>query len=363
MKNKIWNIQEIHPISSRLGWMLASVLVLWSVFAQGEEFRYRYVSLDHIELPLGVTSFSPAAINNSGRIYGTACYDDLCNDTRIAFYNNEVLTVSQSVGNASVVNSGGTVGGFVLIDPLNYVYQAALFRGDKVELIPPQPGEVFGFPITLNDRGTALVESDTDLSHSYALYRKGLATPLDFGPIITKPMFISYVGTGKFLNNDGIIAGTTGNSKFDGALGFRFDTKTGKTVVLEPLLTDTLAWGVGINNRGDVLGYSFVNSRPYHENIGVWDRNGHFKTYFTETISSSALVFNDNNLIVITLAPGNNSYLVTKPGVSLNLADLVENMPTGDTLRYIFDLNNNGDMLGFSGQGATFLLERLDANS
>ncbi len=111
-----------------------------------------------------------------------------------------------------MVNSGGTVGGIVLIDPLNFVFQAALFRGDQVELIPPQPDEIFGFPITLNDRGTALVESDTDLSDSYALYSKGLATPIDFGPIFTKPMFLSFVSAGKLLNNNGIIAGTTGNN-------------------------------------------------------------------------------------------------------------------------------------------------------
>src|SRR5881392_1789756 len=68
-----------------------------------------------------------------------------------------------------------------------------------------------------------------------------------------------------------------------------------------------------------------------HERVGVWDRNGDFKTYFDETISSDALLFNDNNLIVITLAPGNNSYLVPKPGVRLNLADLGKTCLRGRT--------------------------------
>jgi len=63
---------------------------------------------------------------------------------------------------------------------------------------------------------------------------------------------------------------------------------------------DTQAWGLRINTRGDALGYSFVFKAPYHERIGVWDRNGDFKTYFDETINTSRLVFNDNNLIVIT---------------------------------------------------------------
>ena len=122
---------------------------------------------------------------------------------------------------------------------------------------------------------------------------------------------------------------------------------------------DTLAWGLGINSRGDVLGYSFVSKAPYHERVGVWDRNGDFKTYFDETISSDALLFNDNNLIVITLAPGNNSYLVPKPGVRLNLADLVENLPAGQDLRFILDMNNHGNMIGSSSTGNNFLLERV----
>jgi hypothetical protein len=129
--------------------------------------------------------------------------------------------------------------------------------------------------------------------------------------------------------------------------------------LLQPVPPDTLAWGLGINNRGDVLGYSFVSGAPYHERIGVWDRNGNFQTYFDETIVSNRLLFNDNNLIVITLVQDSNSYLVPQPGVRLNLADLVVNMPAGQDLRSITDMNNHGDMIGSSSQGNNFLLERV----
>ena len=114
-----------------------------------------------------------------------------------------------------------------------------------------------------------------------------------------------------------------------------------------------------------MLGYSFVLGAPYHERIGVWDRNGNFQVYFDETIVSNSLLFNDNNLIVITLVNsndpriGNSSLLVPKPGVRLNLADLVVNMPAGQDLRLITDMNNHGDMIGSSSQGNNFLLERV----
>ena len=91
-----------------------------------------------------------------------------------------------------MVNAGGTVGGFVVIDPQNFVAQGALFRGDEVELIPPQPGEVCGLVIGLNDSGTALVESDDALGRpTYVLYSKGQTTPLDFGPTVTNLFFSS----------------------------------------------------------------------------------------------------------------------------------------------------------------------------
>jgi hypothetical protein len=63
-------------------------------------------------------------------------------------------------------------------------------------------------------------------------------------------------------------------------------------------------------------------------------------------------------VIVISGTFGNGSYLVPEPGVRLNLADLVENLPSGQTLDWIFSINNHGDILGFGAQG-DFLLEHI----
>lgn len=347
---------------SRFSWLLVRTLGVWVQVVQAHEYRYHYVSFDEVSLPSEFTTFFPAAINDSGRVYGTVC-DDLCSDPHIAFYAHEAVTVLQSTGFANTVNAGGTVGGSVLIDPQNFIFQAALFRGDKVELIPPLPGEVFASVITLNDPGTALVWSeDASGQQTYALYRNGQTTPLDFGPAVTKPFLALDV---RSMNNQGIIAGTEGSAFVD-ARGFRFNPRTGKTTLLYPLPTEPLAWGVGINNRGNVLGYSFLAAPPSAggvERIGMWNPKGEFQTYFVEgtpqypTISSR-LLFNDNNLIVITLIQGERtSYLVPKPGVRLNLADLVDNLPSGQDLFYMLAMNNHGNMIGFGSQG-TFLLER-----
>jgi hypothetical protein len=333
---------------------------------KGEEFRYRYVSLDDAALGLDPSSsfFDPIAIVDSGRIYGTlyTC-TDVCLG-QVAFYAHGTLTALQP-GIAHAANNEGGIGGSVLIDPENFIEQAALFHGDQVEVIAPQPGEFTSFVNRLSDSGKALIVSyDASFRPTYVLSSKGQTTPLDFGPTVTNPSFVR-------INNKGIISGTEGLDLFNGARGFRFDPRKGETTLLNPLQAEPSAWGVGINNRGDVLGYSFVSGKT--ERIGVWNGKGEFKTYFVEgtpefpTVSNS-LIFNDNNLIVITLVSSpaseryKTSYLVPKPGVRLNLADLVENLPLGRNLSDILDINNHGDMIGIDIFGGVFLLERIGAS-
>lgn len=371
---------RFHP--SRFSWILMSTLGLWTVAAQAQEFRYRYVSLDfdQIELPSGFIFFQPTAINNSGRVYGDA-YDDEFFLPHVAVYAGGVVTVLQPGQPGSIVravNQGGTIGGSILIDEVNFTGQAALFHGDRVEPIPPQPGESNSFVLALNDSGMALVLSENDSGPStFVLYKNGQSTPLDLGSNIANPDFLH-------INNQGIISGTNFIPGV-GFRGFRFDPRTGKTTQLDPLPTEPDAWALDINNRGDVLGYSFVPGG--RERVGVWNRHGWFQTYFVEGIPgfptvSNDLLFNDNNLIVITRVSKpkepeeptdppsevGNSYLIPRPGVRLNLADLVENLPPVEApVQSIIDVNNHGSMIGyrfiFPADFTLFLLERIGVGS
>jgi hypothetical protein len=357
-----WSLRRIamlRPHASWFGRILVLTLGLWSFAAQGQDFHYRYVSLGEAELPSGFNFFDPRAINNGSRIYGTAWNDSFL--PHVAVYARGAVTVLQP-GFFSTVNERGTIGGSVLVDPVDFIEQAALFHRDQVELIAPQAQEFTSFVSALNDSGMALVTSyDVFFQPTFVLYRNGQTKALDFGPTVTNPF-------GLAINNQGIVSGTQGT--FDGTTAFRFDTRTGETTLLDPLSTEPDAWGVDVNNRGDVLGYSFVSGGI--ERIGVWDRDGVFQSYFVEGVPefptiSNHLLFNDNNLVVITnvsspTSERANSYLVPKPGVRLNLADLVENLPAGQNLRFITDINNHGDMIGSSVEDFVlqdfFLLER-----
>ena len=338
---------------------------------------YHYVWLDEtVPLPPGfLGGFSPSAITNGDRVYGIAFAFNESDGTFInyvAVFEHGNLTILQE-GSAGPANQGGTIGGFVLTDAENFFTQAALFRGNEVELIPRLPGEITSFVSGINDSGMALVFSvDENFNTTAALYNKGKVTPLDFGPDISPPILLE-------MNNQGIISGTTFIDGL-GFRGFRFDPRTGVATLLHPLPTEPHSLAMSINNRGDVLGYSlfFNDIERGIERIGVWDKEGIFHTYFVEgtpefpTISND-LKFNDNNLIVITqvsspASESGSSYLVPSPGVRLNLADLVADMPPEHgSLWGVGAINNKRNMIGstFSPDFSSFnfLLERTGAGN
>ncbi|MEQ1561048.1 MAG: hypothetical protein ABL933_19220 [Methyloglobulus sp.] len=355
--------------------------------AQAETFRYQYISLDQLKIPpfpLTIEGFNPApgyfdprAVIDNGRVYGTIFFDDFSSYpfrvTYAAVYNHGVVTILSPVeGSAYVANERGTVGGTV-DDYQDNTFQAALYRGHQAKLIPLLPGVVNSNVIDLNDNGTALVGSfDADFNYiNISLYEKGQSTVLDFGPTVNLNSIMDLD-----INNERTISGTTMipglGYVYLGDRGFRHDPSTGKTTMLNPLPTELHSWAFDINNRGNVLGYSYNVGKT--ERIGLWDKKAIFHPYFVEgtpefpTISNE-LVFNDKNQIVITnvsspAAEFGNSYLVPKPGVRLNLADLVVNPPSLDWKPWvIMDINNEGDMLGYGVDFSPFLLKRIDATA
>ncbi|PSJ18725.1 hypothetical protein [Nitrosomonas supralitoralis] len=320
--------------------------------------QYRYVGIFETFPPNAF--FFTAAFTNDSRVYGT--FFEFLDEVPFvslsaAVIEHGVVTVLQGSKGlfATTANESGTFGGSVITDFENFFGQAALFTGSKLQLIPRMPGEIHSEVLKINDPGVAIIFSlDENFNGRLALYKNGEVSPLDFGPDIRSPFFLN-------MNNKGIIAGTTFIDGL-GYRGFRFDPRARKTTLLEPLPTEPHAWAVGINNRDNVLGYSFIGGAI--ERIGVWDAAGKFRTYFVEGISefptiSNRLRFNDNNMILITLVTRprsevGNSYLVPKPGVRLNVADLVTGVPPDLFLPFSFleAINNQGNILG------GFLLER-----
>jgi hypothetical protein len=307
---------------------------------------YQYVSLD-AAIPEGFF-FDPRAITDSGRIYGTLFSE--AGSPFVAVYSRGEITALHE-GFANDANNRGTIGGSVVRDPDQGTSQAALFTRREVELIPPLADEFSSEVRLLTNSGIASVELvDSNFEQSYYLTRNGHVTPLDFRPID--------------INDRGIISGTFFRS--DGNRAFRYDPFSDRLTELDPLPTEPASEAQAINNRGDVLGYSF--DFGVVERIGVW-RGTKFHTYFVEgtpevpTVSFS-LLWNERGLIVITDTDRAdlNSYLVPRPGVRLNLADLTDRPLPPWTL--ILDINNRGDLIGWGGErffeiSSVFLLRRV----
>ena len=165
------------------------------------------------------------------------------------------------------------------------------------------------------------------------------------------------------ISNTGFIAGTEGTP----ARAFRYNPFTRTSTVLDPLPTESTSWGLAINNRLDVLGYSFDPGAT--ERIGVWDIRNRFRQHLvqgttTNPTISNRLLFNDQNLIVITRvsAPATDvgkSFVVPRPGVRLDVADLVGNPPAEDGPFYAVTAENNrGSIIGLGLTGTSFFLRR-----
>jgi hypothetical protein len=340
--------------------MLALLFAFQAKSASAADYQYDYVSLDNLAMPPGYAgfSFSATTIVRDDRVYGNVCDDSFV--CYAAVYDSGAVKVIQPrnrrdlVFTLSSANDGGVLGGSVssLADPSSA--QGAVLRDGDLDLFPTRPGDLASFVVALFDSSALVFSVDAAGKAHYLILRRGTVTEIAFNGIVN-PNYVQ-------INDRGIVAGT-GGSLFQDARAFRLDTRTGRIMKLDPLPAEPLSWGLGINRRGDVLGYSFVSGAT--ERIGVWDPEGRFQTYFVEgtpefpTISNW-LLFNDRNVIVITRA-GGTSYLVPRPGTRLDLADLTHNLPALPFPLYSMNaINDRASIIGFGYTGNQFLLRRSD---
>jgi hypothetical protein len=329
---------------------LALSLAAPAAHANSPPIRYGYVPLDQVTVPAPfvANNFTPSAILDGGIVVGTI-FDASFTKEAVAVWRNGTITIGPA-GTADVAGALGLIGGS---SPSN---QAALFLGNSTILIPQLPGEASASVVGLGLGGLALVQSvDASSNDTYAYDFLGRETVIPFG--LPDPVF------GGHMNEVGQVAVTKEESATDPFLrGYRYDPLAKTTTPLFPFAgdpTDQLALVQGINNRGEVLGYSFTDftNPSYHERVGLWNLAGVFQPYFYETINTTALFSNDLDQIVITntafFGPGvGTSYLVTQPGTRLDLASLVVNVPSGLFLDSVVGIDNEGNIIGFASDAA-----------
>ena len=329
---------------------LALSLAAPAAHANSNPLRYGYVPLDQVTVPppFVANNFTPSAVLDGGIVVGTI-FDASFATEAVAVWRNGTITIGQA-GSANVAGDFGLIGG------ANPSSQAALFLGNSTILIPRLPGEATAGVVGLGLAGLALVQSfDASFDETYAYDFLGKETVIPFG--LPDPVF------GGHMNEVGQVAVTKEESATDPFLrGYRYNPLAKTTTPLFPFAgdpTDQLALVQGINNRGEVLGYSFTDftNPSYHERVGFWNLQGVFQPYFYETINTTSLFSNDLDQIVITntacFGPGvGTSYLVPQPGTRIDLASVVVNVPAGLFLDSVVGIDNEGNIVGIASDAA-----------
>jgi hypothetical protein len=314
-----------------------------------KKYRYHYISFANAKYPPGYFKFEPVKIDDLGRVYGIAWNND---SGSAATYKNGVVTRYQDqLHNFNDVNIRGTLAGAIMnFDNADFVntfpqLQAAFVRKGKVEAIPYLAGETETRVTSINDYEAALINDvSTD---RYRLFDNGRIL-VDFKHIPAAP-----VEKGSFweVNNKKVVGGSTIGLKSNIIRAVRFQPPYYKPQLLAPLSGDTHSYFYGLNNSGNILGVSekvitIIDSRYRY---GIWDRQGHFKTYYTTNRNHVIPRFNDSNLVVLSDGeyPFYKTYLIPRPGVQLKIENLLDNpKEVVNPMVGILGINNRGDMIG-----------------
>ncbi len=304
--------------------------------------KLRYQQIDITFAPPEYDFWSPTGLSDDGIVFGTGldCTDDFsfCSFDLLKVDRKGVFSVVLEGFSPSEVNGSGDVGGCVLDDEAGTAQAAVLRSNGRLVLIPKQPGELSSCIVQLSDAEVAVVNSvDEALNFSQYVFRNNQAYPL--------PGDVQVMD----VNDRGEVAGVIVTDA--GQRAFRFDSRTQTNTLLEPVAADPHSWGLGINKAGEVLGYSFEFGAT--ERIGKWNKRNRFEVHFVEgtpefpTVSNQ-LNWNEDGFIVVSNAPTDGqTYVIPKPGVRLNLADLVEDAEVPSTL-VALDVNARADFVATS---------------
>jgi hypothetical protein len=309
----------------------------------------RYTELDITAGPAGHDGWFPRGLSEEGEVIGQAfdCNADssVCRQDVVKRRNNGQFSVVAKNFLINDVNSHGDAAGCTF-DPVTFQGQAGIVRENgKLELIPPQPGEMSSCVSKVSDAGVAFVTStDPNFVNSVYIFDHGQKRPF--------PVLNVDVGG---INDQAQLAGTQFNEP---NRAYRFDSRTQTTAILPPVSPDPESSGFDINQQGEVLGTSF-NFDGSVQRVGKWNRQGKFQTSLVTTPAfiANSVTWNAQGLIVLSNTSDENTYLVPSPGVRLNLADLVKApLPA----LQVIAANGRGDIVAASLSDGSALLFRRE---
>jgi hypothetical protein len=303
------------------------------------------------DVPANLTGYSflePFALTSAREVLGRGSRCDsesetpTCTTDAVSIdLEGDFRVLAQDFG-PQVANAHGDVGGCFSESPTRW--HAAIIHADgDVELLS-HPDELFSCVNAISPAGTAFVsgssgtEADPIAFDEVVLGEERLAVELGEGDHVVA------------INDRGELAGNFASDSASGQAAARYDARTGVHTLLAGMDCDPTTRAFGVDQQGNVLGYSF--SAGSEEHIGTWNQANAFSTLFTEGTAqfptrSAQLTWNRDGLVFVSRTTDERTYLIAKPGVRVDLASLVatSNAPTRLA---VLSVNERGDFLAFS---------------
>lgn len=210
--------------------------------------------------------------------------------------------------------------------------------GTLHRLVPNDEGESQAYDI--NGRGQVLVYSDGPFFPSGAyIWSNGALTAVNLG--------VSLIATGRVLalNDASQIMGTGFFKVGTGTQQRAFLATNGVTTDLGVLPGATASWANGLNNNGDVVGYSFTSGGQ--QRAVLW-RNGNIVDLGVLAGQSSSIANDINDLGQIVGTSGDRLFL-WENGVMRDLGKYSE-----ETFVRARAINNRGEIIGAIGTAGRF---------
>lgn len=302
----------------------------------------RYFARNITARPEGYTHWGPTAVTERRDVFGVGvnCPEDGsdCTFDVLKLDRRGTFTLIAEDFQPGETNRNGDTGGCVVGEGMFNGQAAIASASGEVEVLPRLPGEVHSCITQFSDGGTALVMSqDADNNQSYYVYRNGRTYPA--------PPYLNYTD----INDRGEISGISGNAS-EGERAFRFDSRSQTMTILAPAAGYPHSWGLGIDRQGEVLGLSFEFNGV--QSLGTWDRRSRFEVLYTQgtpedPVRVSPVVWNDRGLIVATDVLSDAMYVIPRPGLRLDLDELLTNGPVPPGA-YGYAVNQRGDFLVWS---------------
>jgi probable HAF family extracellular repeat protein len=285
----------------------------------------------------GYTFSTATGVNASGQAVG---YDFTSNlsSARAYLYDSGSLTDLGSLGGNHVyaqgINDLGQVAGFSQL-PGDTVSHAFRYDSGTLTDLAPAGGNSYGYAI--NNNGDVTGYAATSDGSFHAVLWQGTAMT-DLGTLGGSPSY------GQAINDVDMVVGLSylsGNAVFHAFLAWQ-----GRMADLGTLPGSANSWAYGVNNVGQVVGFSGNSINDYH--AFLWDRvNGMQDLGTLGGVRSYANAINDVGQVVgfAALPNGNQDAFLYDSGVMTDLNDL---LPPGSgwNVYQAARINNAGQIVG-----------------